>query len=285
MQYMKFYKLYDWILNEFGASGDAALVSIIYSFEENGVECKLSYSQFAEILKITRPRAIERIQRLIAMGYISVITNSTKTNTYSVNLHSFGDGELTSSENRTSKEKEPEQLVPKTELALVPKTELPSAENGTSTSSENRTQIENRKENRKDNGMREGARANSTSAFFPIPDHAAIKLTEDQYTRLQSEVTGTGRSLESYFRNLEAAMKSKHKSYEPHSDTLLAWIQSDKDKAGSQVGSDQIRSQDTGSSIDMSIVEQIMDPYGLQRKKSSINEEAYQQIMNPYGDI
>ena len=260
MQYMKFYKLYDWILNEFGASGDAVLVSIIYSFEESGVECRLSYSQFAEILKITRPRAIERIQRLIAAGYISVITNSTKTNIYSVNRHSFVDGEFASAENRTSKDKEPEQLVPKTELALVPKTELPSSENGTSTSSKNGTQIENRKENRKENGMREGTRANSASSFFPIPGHAAVKLTEEQYSRLQSEVNGTGRSLESYLRNLEYHMKSKRKDYEPHFETLMSWIQIDKDKTRSESGH---KGNIPNSSIDIDKITKMLDSGGV----------------------
>ena len=257
MQYMKFYKLYDWILNEFGASGDAVLVSIIYSFEENGVECKLSYSQFAEILKITRPRAVERIQRLIAAGYISVITNSTKTNTYSVNRHSFGDGELTSAENRTSKENEPEQLVPKTELALVPKTELPSAKNGTSTSSENGTQIENRKENIKENVMRDDADAAAHEEFLLYGTGHNVKLTRTQKLRLMYGMKYSKGKNADYYIELCGKLETDGKKVKDHFAKICQWIIQD--------GGRELDDQEYRHNQSMMLeIKKLMDPYGVQ---------------------
>ena len=234
MKYMQFYKLYDWILAEFGASSEAVIIAIIYSFQENGIECKLSYSQYADILKITRPRAIEKIRRLIEAGYISVITNSTKTNTYFVNRQAFNNDEFASAVNGTSASAEngtsEKQLVPETELALVPKTEPPSAENGTSASAENGTQIENIREIKKENGKRE-CDARARSVFSSIPEFPEIRLTEQDIDMLQYGIDykQTGKTMQAYFAIL-ADLINQGKQYNDHFTTLRKWILQDGGK-------------------------------------------------------
>ena len=220
---LSFYKLYDWMIEELGACTDAALIAVIYSFEENGLDCRMSYAQLAEILKVNRRKVITRISNLESAGYITVTKDSTKTNVYSVNRAMFStsdqNGTSTSDQNGTSTS---DQNGTST-----------SDQNGTSTSDQNGTQIENNREI-KENKKRESARAHDTAAFSPIPNHEEIKLTAEQQRELQREVTGTGRSLESYFRSLEKSMKSNGKSYEPHYETLRDWMQRDKDKAEQQ---------------------------------------------------
>lgn len=145
MKYLKFYKLHDWILEEFGASSEAVIIAIIYSFAENGTECKMSYSQFADVLRCTRPRAIDKIRRLIEAGYISVITNGTHINTYTVNCEVFNNDGAASSPSGTSYDA---ASSPSGTSASSPSGTSASIKNGTSASSPSGTRyiIEKKRE-------------------------------------------------------------------------------------------------------------------------------------------
>ena len=83
---------------------------------------------------------------------------------------------------------------------------------------------------------------------------------------MQREVNGTGRSMESYFLSIERQMHSG-KSYASHFDVLRDWMQRDKDKAEQQRKAKGQSS--SNSSIDMSDVELIMDPYGLKNRNGA----------------
>lgn len=255
MNYLPFYKLHDWILEEFGASGDAVIIAIIYSFEENGIECKLSYSQFADILKITRPRAIERIRRLIESGYISVITNRTHTNTYSVNRNAFS----TSSENGTSDEN---LLVPKTALALVPKTELGSAANGTSTSSKNGTQKEKEREKKRKREREQPQAAAPARSFIEIPNFPNVRLTADEYAMLRFgiDMIDVKKDLSAYLAIIDDGIRNG-KKYNDHFSSLRKWILHD---GGKLIDAD--RMQERRARVEA------IEEYNLGLKKNGSNE-------------
>ena len=241
MKLMRFYKLYDWILEELGASTDAALIAVIYSFEERRQVCALSYTDFSEILKVNRRKAITRISNLENAGYITVKKHTTQTNVYTVNRSAF----QTSDQNGTSA----------------------SDQNGTPTIRENKRDIREReRENPHD----------STSDFILIPNHEAVKLTAPQYEMLQSEVHGTGRTLESYLRSLESSMKRNGKSYEPHNETLRDWIQRDKDERADKAAQQTSGTQPKHSSINMRDIDKIY------RQQSSIDLDDVAKLVNRF---
>ena len=94
MKTLKFYKLYDWIIDEMGLSADAGLIAVIHSFAEMRKECQMSYTDFADILKVSRRKAIDRIKRLANDGYLHIKTseneNGKQANSYTVNYAKFG---------------------------------------------------------------------------------------------------------------------------------------------------------------------------------------------------
>ena len=268
MKLMRFYKLYDWILEELGASTDAALIAVIYSFEERRQVCALSYTDFSEILKVNRRKAITRISNLENAGYITVKKHTTQTNVYTVNRSAF----QTSDQNGTSASDQNGTSYIST-----------SDQNGTSASDQNGTSASDQngtptiRENKRD--IRERERENphdSTSDFILIPNHEAVKLTAPQYEMLQSEVHGTGRTLESYLRSLESSMKRNGKSYEPHNETLRDWIQRDKDERADKAAQQTSGTQPKHSSINMRDIDKIY------RQQSSIDLDDVAKLVNRF---
>ena len=94
MKLLPFYKLYSWIIEEMGASTDACLIAMIYSFQENGKECCLSYADIANFLKVSRCNAINKIKKLESLEYITIEKRKNKfggdtTSFYTVNISKF----------------------------------------------------------------------------------------------------------------------------------------------------------------------------------------------------
>ena len=102
MNFLKFYKLHDWMISEMGASTDAALIAVLYSFAEMKQECRFSYSPIADILKVSRCNAISRIKKLNAAGYITITSKDRETNVYTVCVENFNRASI---ENDTTKQK------------------------------------------------------------------------------------------------------------------------------------------------------------------------------------
>ena len=97
MKKLKFYKLYDWIIEEMGVSADAGIIAIVQSFAEMGKECCMSYTDFADVLKVSRRQAFNRIKALVNDGYLKAeATNEEeaketgwKASIYTVNYGKF----------------------------------------------------------------------------------------------------------------------------------------------------------------------------------------------------
>ena len=242
---LKFYKLHSWMIEEFGFTREMGAYLLIYSFHENGKACELSQSSFAEVLRCTRMQAFRILKELEDAQYII-------------------------SESRSARESKVYRINEETlkRMQSTCNTDVTCNMDVTGGCNMDVTLIEKEIEKSKENLKRESARPHSEAAFLRMTDHPEIKLTSEQYDRLKSELSGFDRSLESYLRNLEAAMKSKHKSYEPHFETLMSWIQNDKDKArsgsgsaGNRRGASALERYGYQSSIDMDDLEAIVNAF------------------------
>ena len=78
MKLMPFYKLHNWIIEEFGFSSEMGAYLLIYSFHENGKVCDLSQTSFAEALGCSRMQAFRILKELEDAGYIISEKRSAK---------------------------------------------------------------------------------------------------------------------------------------------------------------------------------------------------------------
>jgi hypothetical protein len=88
MKRLEFYKNYSWAAVKLGGMASVATIifSIIYQYHENGKECFVSLSEFANLIQCGKSTVQRALKQLEATGVIWIEqSNYRNSNTYTIN--------------------------------------------------------------------------------------------------------------------------------------------------------------------------------------------------------
>ena len=240
MKLMSYYKLYDWIIKEFGFSNETGAYLLIYSFYENGKVCELSQTSFAEALKCTRMQAFRILKELEDAQYIVSERRSAKqTKVYRINEETLNQMRSRCNTDVTCNM----DVTCNTDVTGTCNIDVTGTCNTdvTSTCNMDVTQKEKRKKRKeKEKGEREAAPARD---FISIPNFPNVRLTKDEYNRLRYgfDLTATKKTLDAYFASIDVGVR-QGKPYKDHFSLIQKWILHDGGKMRSD---DEIRHEES----------------------------------------
>ena len=244
MKMLEYYKIYSWMIYEFGA-GDSALIAyaFLYSFYDHGKQCAVSLSSIASVLRCSRRQAIRIMNRLDREEYVRVCPNGKYNDNYEFIAHDVNSYEI-----NVEKAVEMQRAFRGSDIDDTRGSDIDDTRGSdiddtrgsdiddTRGSDTDVTQKEkyNREYNRE--GKREcvsacgGTRTPTGEPKQAYGANGLVKLTDSEYQQLRALDYAYGRTLDSYFDSMEQ-MINKGNSYGSHFIALRSWITADEKKS------------------------------------------------------
>lgn len=232
MKMLNFYKVYDWMISEFGFSLELGAYCLIYSFRENGMPCTLSKQQFAEYMGCAKCSAIRTLQALIEHGYISETPRPAPQSTVYQIIESKAQElqddsiKMRQSQNETVSKCDSQQYQNATVNSIKMRQSIVSK------CDTNREIIENEIESEKESVCAPAEPAappaqSDADSFILLGTAKNVKLSQKQYDHLKHGTKcAKGKSLESYIQ-IASSNISNGKKYKDVYGLLLKWILQD----------------------------------------------------------